>query len=519
MRQSERLIINVLSNYGQMAIEIVASLVVLPVLVRQLGRDGYGLVAMILTMLGIFEVISVSLSRTLQRYIPKALAEKNDDYLNRVFNTTLAGFIILGILGSGAVWFLREWLLWDPNVSSALLADSHRATWLLLAWLAIGFPLHTYSRALEAIQRYDLVAVYATAASIVRSIGLLVFFCAGYGSITVFVIMQLGSSVILVVGSRRALRKQLPQLIESPSKVSMRDAIEMSRFTAGALLMLIGNLCATNGYRLLVGKMLGMSALGALGAVQMVTNKMWQLIFGMASTLTPAVSSMEAAGRQDAIGHILISGTKYSLAVAASMCLVPLPIITPLFELWLGKSFEGLGTLLIVSMFSQILITIGTPPQLVVTGLGRVHFSGVILLSRGVLSLIAGWLFVVFISRSLAGSVGCVGGVQAIGGYMLFLYSCHVIKLPKWRATLAVLWPPMTMGFAGLAVTWIFAAQLGTDRWWSILVSVSCGELVFAVLLMLLGLSTQERVQMMAISQRIRSRMSPPPQALQEENT
>lgn len=512
MRQSDRLILNVLSNYGVMAVQMIASLITLPVVVGHLGRDGFGLACLVLTVLGVVDLLAVSLGRTLQRFVPQAMAERDCGRFNRLFNTTFGGFFVLGATGAVTGWLIRDWLLQDVTVDSVLLADVDRAFWLLLLWLAIGFPANVYSRAVEALQRYDLVAVYSTIAAIVRSVGLIGLFVIGYGSITTFVSAQLLAEVIVLFGCRRALHLQVPTLVESPKWITRQDAAELSKFTAGALLFVIGNLCITQGFRLLVGKELGVRELGALAAVLTVTNLMWRLIYGMLSTLTPAVSAMQAADRGGDVQRIFVSGAKYAMAVSASFCLVPLPIITPLFVLWLGDEFRGLDALLIVAMLSQILITLGTTPQLILMGLGRVHVSGIIMLARGLLSLAAAWAFLVFVGRSLPGSLGCLTLVQAVGGYVLFLYTCNATGSSKAKASFDVMFWPLLLGVLGAGITWGVASQVGVVHWWSVMVSAACGELVFIGLLLSLGLNQDERFQIITFVSGIRRRLMGAPQ-------
>lgn len=509
MRQADRLIVNILSNYGLMAVEVLGSLLVLPIVVRHLGREGFGLASMVLTVQGVFDVIAVSLGRTLQRFIPQALATGDNVRVNRVFNTTFAGFIILGLIGAITTWALDDWLLQGAEVNAGLARDAHRAFWILLFWLGLGFPASIYSRALEAVQRYDLVAAYTTAAAIIRSVGLIAVFLSGYGSITLFVLIQFVASCVILVGCRKALRGQIHGLAESPRMVTWRDAASLARFTSGTLLMLVGNLCITQGFRLFVGKGLGFGELGALATVFTLTNLMWRLIYSMASTLTPAVSSMQAAGQDDSVRQVFQSGCKYCLVVASSFCLVPLPVIAPLFGLWLGDEFKGLDALLLVALLSQIPTTLGTTPQLILMGLGKVHVSGLIMLARGVLALAASWLFVVLVTPSLTGSLACLSAVQAVGGLVLFLYACDVTGSGRLSAVFESSFWPLVLGLAGAGVTWAISAGIGAGQWWNVILSAVCGELAFGLLLCAIGFNPEERRRVRGFVDTLRNRLMP----------
>ncbi|MCK4661138.1 MAG: hypothetical protein KAV82_16580, partial [Phycisphaerae bacterium] len=217
MGQANRIILNALSNYGLTIITMASSMVMVPIVVRDLTRVGYGVAAVVMAVLGTFELLSNLLGRALQRHIPQDLAGNTPQRVNQTFNTARLGLMLIGVLGALVVWVLGSWLLEDPQVSDAMIADGQHAFLLLIVWLVFAFPLCAYQKGLEAIQRYDMISAYLGAVTLVRTVAVIVIFVLGYGSITVLIGSYLVATLICFLLCRRLFLRLTPQV-----KVSLR---------------------------------------------------------------------------------------------------------------------------------------------------------------------------------------------------------------------------------------------------------------------------------------------------------
>lgn len=509
MRQADRIIINVISNYGLTALGILANLVMVPVVIHRLGRSGFGLATLILAVLGVFDLLSNTVGRALERQIPQSLSEHDRDRLGRTFNTALAAFVLMGLVGSLCVLAIRNWLTGDPSETPGFEADATRSCWLLAAYMAVGYPWVCYQKTLGALQRYDLIGLFSGGTTLARIVIVVALFWAGFGSISLFVGSTFAALWLTSFLCRGSLRRLMPELTESIRLVDRSTARHLGSFAAATLVIVVGNVLVTQGYTIFVGKSLGMHELGGLAAVLTIRTLLWTLVNNVAGVLTPAVSHLEASGSEHNIVKLFLSGAKYSAMMAVMICGVPLMIAAPFLELWLGAEFEGLDWLLYMMLVVQIPLSPALTSQQVLIGLGRVRVTGAVVLARGAAAILLALAYVSWVERSLEGSAACVFGMQFVGGMALFFYASSVLKVAWWRSAWEVLGRPLLLGVVGGAVTWAVAARIGTHDWWQLATATAAGELVFLLLALTIGFSREERSRLHSFAGRVRNRLMP----------
>lgn len=495
MRQAERIIVNALSNYAVTIVSMLASIVLLGVVVEALTRTGFGMAALILAPFGIFQLLSNTIGRGLHRYIPQDLASNDRTRVNTMFNTALCAYIVLGLLGASGLWFARGWLLSETDLDAVYRDDADLAMVFLCGWMVIGLPARIYQRGLEAIQRYDILSAYNGGMALSRALILIPLFWLGYGSITLFVASQFVLNTVVSLLCRRSLMRRVPELKESIRFINLHAARLLAAFAAGTILVIAGNILATEGFKVFVGKLLSYNELGGLAAILTLTAMMWRLINDMTNVFTPAVSALDARGSQANISKLLSSGTKYSVLVAASICLVPMAITGSFFKLWLGDEFVGLEMILYIILFVQIPLCSGGTAVYVMMGLGKLRVAGPIVFVRSGLGILLAYVHVTWIDRSLTAAVAWMFGAQALGGLMVFLHCCGITRVSRLKTLAESILRPTLIGLAGALVTWTLANWTNQETWPGLFVSLATGEFVFLGLTLILGLNGEERAR------------------------
>lgn len=510
MRQADRIIVNVLSNYGLTLVGGIASLVMVPIVIGELRPSGYGLAAMLLATFTVTETLGQSINRALQRYIPQDLASPNPDQVCITFNSALACHALLGVLAACVIWSLRTWYLDDPDIGPELHADGTLGFALVCLSLIVGAPMLAYRAALEAIQRFDLVVAHISLGTFLRTLAVIVLFKIGYGSVTVFVFSQVLATMGTCLLCRKALRKALPRIHVSVRMVQVSSLRVLGRFAVGGLLITGGNVLGLEGFRVLIGKRLSMEAVGGLSAVWAFRTMVFLLIRNMTNVLTPAVSTMDARGATENIGKLLLASTKYAAAAAVSICIVPLVVADQFLQLWLGKEFVSLVPLMYTVMLAQVPLAMSTSSQQVLIGLGRMRATVPIIFIRGAggLAVASVYLFTVP-DANLVGAAVCLYAVQVLMSMTLFFYGSSVTQIGGLRAVLEGLVRPVALGLAACVITWLVSSQIGSDKWWNLLTSIAGGEVVFLALIMLVGLGAEERSRLLGFAGRVRGKLRP----------
>ncbi len=508
MRQADRIIVNTISNYGLTIVTMATQLVMIPVVVKHLDKSGFGLATMVLAPFGFFEVMAGSFGRALHRFIPQDLAGHDARRVSRTFTTAMAGYGLMGLVGAVATWFAFDWMLAGAEVSSAVMRDGRLAMWVLVVWLVVGFPLWGYRKGLEAIQRYDLLGLSHGLITLLRTVAVIVVFSLGYGSITFFVASHLVSLMLINLLCRRFLIRAVPGMREAPSLIDKATIILVGTFAAATLLGIFGEVCGSYGFRIFIGKELGMDKLGALAAVWTLQLTIGRLIDELTNAFSPAISALDAKGSSANVAKLMLTGTKSSMLVASSMCVVPLAAAAPFLHLWLGDSFRGYDTLLYVFLLVMLPFCVGMTPTYVLFGLGRVTTTGTVMLVRGLAGLLLALAYVQWVDRNLTGAVLCMLGVQNSGGLVMLYSACRAVGVRFWNALYEVMMKPLVLASVAAAVTWIVIRQVGDDRWWKLTVSVGLGELTLLALVLGVGLGDEERARIFSFFHRAWARVA-----------
>jgi O-antigen/teichoic acid export membrane protein len=125
---------NTLFNTSAQVIPMFAAVVAIPILIRSLGADRFGVLTLAWAVIGYFSLFDFGLSRALTHAVAMRLGAGDDGDLSELVWTSLLLMFVLGIAGGIALALLAAWGIGHGlNVPPALLGES-RATLYLLAF-------------------------------------------------------------------------------------------------------------------------------------------------------------------------------------------------------------------------------------------------------------------------------------------------------------------------------------------------------------------------------------------------
>lgn len=156
--QAERLARNSLLNFVGQVLPLVVGLVTIPVIVRGLGVERFGLLSLTWVVLGYFTIFDLGLGRATTKYVAEALGKDQSGQVPSIVWT--AGIIqgAFGLVGALVLFGITPLLVERVLSIPPELGQEATTTFRLLAF---GVPVlllsASFSGALEAAQRFDLV--------------------------------------------------------------------------------------------------------------------------------------------------------------------------------------------------------------------------------------------------------------------------------------------------------------------------------------------------------------------------
>lgn len=430
-RNGRSLARNAYINFVGQGAPIVVALFSIPLLIKLLGTERFGVLALAWVVMGYFGLFDLGLGRATTKFVAEYRARNETEALPRLVWSSLVVHVLLGLLGGTILALLTPWLTHDIlNIPTPLLRETEVSFYLL----AVSVPLVVTTAALrgilEAIQRFDLVNWIKVPASIANYLGPLL-------------ILSLTDGLTAVVGFLICTRGivLLAHLL-----LCMRAFPELSR-GFGFELALVKPLLGFGGW-LTVASFIGPSMvsidrfmLGALGSLTAVTlyttpyeivTKLIIFPTSLLAVLFPAFSAM-AVDRVHDMRRLYMRAIKYLLVLVAPVVGILLSLSYDLLSLWVAADFatesapvaQWLAIGILVNVLSQVAVT-------VLQGVGRADITAKLLLVQLPLYAVSVWF--------LVGLLGATGVAIAwtlqvtLAAVMLFVAANRVLPAALGRS-------------------------------------------------------------------------------------
>lgn len=167
----------------QTLIGMVIGLLMMPFLIKVLGQEHYGLWIVIGSVVGTYYLLDLGFNQAVTRYVSRYIHQNNPDGANRIINTALVIYSLLGVVvllisiiaahyGAGKLMEDKS----DLDLVKILLIISGLS-------LALEFPAKSFPGIISAYMRYDFIALVRLLKSIIDALLIYFFLSNGYGLI------------------------------------------------------------------------------------------------------------------------------------------------------------------------------------------------------------------------------------------------------------------------------------------------------------------------------------------------
>jgi O-antigen/teichoic acid export membrane protein len=457
---------NACSNGGSYLTSAVVGFVLAPVVVHSLGDAGYGLWTLILSLTGYFGLLDLGIRSSVGRFVTRYLALGDQDHVNRVASTALLILGGGGLVALVATFGIAAAFLDSFGLDSELAASGRLG--LILAGLNISLilPLSLFSSLLIARERFDLLGAISIGGELLRAVLVVLVLRSGLGLVglatTALAVTALQYSAIAI-----AARALYPDLRLAPRYVSGAVARTLFGFSIYRFVWIVANQLIFYSDTLVIGLFLGAAAITPYAIAASLLNYGRNIISLLTDTLAPAAAQLDARDDRAGLRRLLLTGTRLTVLVSTPLCVGYLALGRQFLSLWMGDTYAGSATLLMVLTIPQF----GSLPQhvsaLVLAGMAKHRVFALFALVEGVAN--------VALSILLVQRLGLIG--VALGTVITHLL-CTTILVPLY--TLSVLgmrareylvhafWRP-TVAALPMAVVGYQLWQVEPVSWWMFL--------------------------------------------------
>jgi O-antigen/teichoic acid export membrane protein len=290
---------NVALNVGGWALPAVCAVAAIPALVRAMGADRFGLLAIAWALVGSFSPFDLGIGRALTQALAARVGTGAQDDSPDITWSALWLLTVVGAAGAAALALAAaplagRWL----HVSPALVPEAEEAL-RLLAWAVPLTVLTSGLRGvLEAGQAFRAVNALRIPLALFTFVGPWAVQPLSHG-LPAAVAMLVGARLIVCVMHAYVVVKLYPAL-RRPRRPRRRALASLWRVAGWMTVSTLSNPILVTGDRILIGAALPMAAVAQYAAVGEVASKLGLVAAVLQPVIFPALAATLAAGSAQA---------------------------------------------------------------------------------------------------------------------------------------------------------------------------------------------------------------------------
>lgn len=316
------------------------ALAFVPVLIRVLGTEAYGLIGLYITLQAWFALIDMGLRPAMLREMSRLSAGQRSadsahDLLrsSEVFAGGLCAAAALGLLLASS-WLAQHWL----NVDSLPWQVAAQALAIMGVMAALQVLEGLYASALAGLERQVLQNLITASTATLRGAGGAALVVFVMPDLLVYFYWQLAVSVGSLIAMRLALRRAMPTRMR-PACFSWAELNKLKHFAGGVATITVLVLLLTQLDKLVLAKLLPLAEFGQYMLASVVASTLFYLYGPIVAAFHPRMAVVaQTQGSEAALKQTYHLGAQLVTLFAGSAAVVLIAMAEPLLGLWTGNA-------------------------------------------------------------------------------------------------------------------------------------------------------------------------------------
>ena len=492
-------------NFVGQAVRIAIGLVLPPFILHQIGRESYGLVVMVTTVLGFVALVQMGTPQALNRFIAEEVARKNREGLLRVLNTGGVLLAIAGALGAivVAVMIAMPGLLLSIPEGTSI--STIRGVVLMMGVTSVVcFPLSLGNAVLIAHRRFKFFNLNLVATMLVRMglvFGLLTLFPA---SLLAYVSANCVTIIMPVAIAFLLIRRIVPDFRLNLKHVTKSAMKQIGGYGIQVFLLTLAWMLFISIDYFLIGKVLGNTSVTSFSMAQVWSRLLHGTIAQALTVLVPVAAAAGASGNLSDLQAMLTRGSKYSIMICAPAIVFLMVFRYRLMSAWLGPGFDETAMIMMPILIGDLFLIAGNSAAQMAVGMGKVSRLTLVNLGLGAVNIIC-VLTVLKLGMGLM-AVGYIymGLFLLRGGIIYPVFMIRTLNIPWKGYFLNVYVRPTVSGALLLPIVYLLYAFMPLEGWPNLLLSAGATTLMFIPLTYFVAFDSYDRHMVVGLLKRLK---------------
>ena len=351
--RSHILIRNTLWNFLSQGWFLILAFVTTPYIVRKLGTDAYGVLSIVMVVIGYFAFLDLGLGLAVIKYVSEYYAKKDYDTIRKIISTALVVYFLMGLIGAMIIASLTGLLVTKLlKIPSNLINISYFVFYISALCFLINMPLSVFGSLPKALQRFDIANKIKICFGTLQLLLTVFLLYLGY-FLKQIVIMNLLVSVLSIFIYVIVFKRLLPQVRFKPT-FDKNIFIKLFKFGGAVAVGRITVPIAVQLGRFLIGVFHPISLVTYFAVPYMLASKIWVIPNSIVSVIFPATSELSSQNQTNVLNELHLRSTKYIMIIVVPIATLLIVFARQILNLWMGPDFA------IQSVFCLRILTLAT---------------------------------------------------------------------------------------------------------------------------------------------------------------
>lgn len=337
---------NIVANFGGRLWTAGMAVVFVPIYIRILGAEAYGLVGFFVSLQLILSLMEMGLGTTATKEMARLSGSPNSRAIIQMRDLVRTlelvyfglGIIVVVMVFAGAGPLSAHWF------KPLTLSQSEIEHAIVIMGLVIGvrMPFSLYSGALNGLQHQVLLNVITVASVTVKHLGAVIALLFISKDITIFFLWNLFAELVQTALTGYALKKKLP-----PSSHKAHFQFEQIkgiwRFAAGMTGVAITNVVLSQTDKLFVSKVFSLETFGYYSAMWTIAGGLFFFSYPIATAAFPRYAQLWGAGHTKKLALLYHRTSRLTATVMLPLGICVLLFSREILSIWLGAPEQAIA--------------------------------------------------------------------------------------------------------------------------------------------------------------------------------
>ena len=327
------------SGWIALAINILVLFALTPYIISVLGRQGYGIWAVIGSIIGHYGLLNVGVESAVMRYVAKFSNQGRYHELNETVNTATAVILCISVLITLFAYFSADTLYSFFNLNGTTSSEFKRILILLSCTAAVTFLAGLQGAILRAHERFDWVNGLTVITTITRAGLTVVLLGAGQG-LTGIAIANLVASCVRILTQAVVCARLFPDIHLNRSFISRAAARYLTVYGTSTFFIVIGDNLRFNLDSFVIAKMINTEAVAIYAVAAQIIRYIKQIVTTGAGVMAPRLAALDASGDRSGIVSLYMRGMTVTSVFSCGLSLVIVSLSGRFINWWVGEGFD-----------------------------------------------------------------------------------------------------------------------------------------------------------------------------------